>query len=63
MRSPLLFYLAKFLEAAGIGTFAVAILVSVSSKELSPYGRMLPLGLALFGIGWLIERRLGTRPR
>jgi len=63
MRSPFLFTLAKFLEAAGIGTFTVAILVAVSSEELSAYGRMLPLGAALFVVGWLIERRLGSRPR
>ena len=60
--APFLFYVAKLLEALGIGTFLVAILVAVPAPDISAYGTYLPIGALLFGAGWLIERRLGTRP-
>lgn len=59
---PGLFYLAKFLEAAGIGTFLIAIIGAIQSPDLSAYGQFLPIGGALFLAGWLLERRIGTRP-
>lgn len=59
---PGLFYLAKFLEAAGIGTFFIAIVAAVQSSDLSAYGKFLPIGAVLFLAGWLIERKIGTRP-
>ena len=57
-----LFYLAKFLEAAGIGTFLIAVLVAIQSPDLSAYGQFLPIGGALFLAGWLIEKKIGSRP-
>lgn len=60
--SPGWFYAAKFLEAAGIGTVAIAIVVAMTSPDLSPYGRILPVGGLLFAAGWLLERAIGSRP-
>ena len=58
----LAFYVAKFLEAAGIGTFLIAILIAMNSPDLSIYGTMLPIGGACFLAGWLLEKRLRPRP-
>lgn len=60
--SPFLFYVAKFLEAAGLGTVAISIVVALQSPDLSAYGQLLPVGGALFLAGWMIERMRGTRP-
>ncbi len=56
-----LFYLAKFLEAAGLGTFLIAVIVAIQSPDLTAYGELLPIGGLLFLAGWLIERKLPKR--
>lgn len=62
MGSPFLFYASKFLEAAGLGTVAIAIVLALQSPDLSAYGQLLPVGGALFLAGWMIERMRGPRP-
>lgn len=60
--SPFLFYAAKFLEAAGLGTVAISIVVALGSPDLSAYGQLLPVGGALFLAGWMMERMRASRP-
>ena len=60
--------LAKFLEGSGLLIILVGLMMSVemgmrdeglSSMRAETYG--LAFGCALFAVGWLLERALGTR--
>lgn len=68
MSSSQLYYLAKALEGLGLVVVLVGVLLSMSlgfgdqgleSMKAESYG--LAIGGALFLVGWLIERRVGSR--
>ncbi|MEK8023525.1 MAG: hypothetical protein AAB229_06900 [Candidatus Hydrogenedentota bacterium] len=48
-----MYHLAKALEATGLGMIAIGF-VAKFPELMSP--RLLLMGMALFGVGWLVER-------
>jgi hypothetical protein len=68
MKVKVLWGLAKLLEAAGLLIILVGVFWSVSlglhDQGLESMGiefRALGVGAALFALGWLLERSLGSR--
>ncbi|MFT5288731.1 MAG: hypothetical protein ACI8QS_003150 [Planctomycetota bacterium] len=68
MKSPLIWWVAKTLEGIGMIVVLVGLTVSIQlgfddealeSMRYESYA--LVIGLVLFFVGWMIERRIGAR--
>jgi hypothetical protein len=55
------FIAGKALQAAGIALIPLALYYGIARNDLRAELRVWVAGLAIFGVGWLLERNLSRR--
>jgi len=58
-----IWWIAKFIQAIGLFEVLHGLYIGLSEDNLSQEFRIAGVGILIFGVGWLIEKWVGRRPR